>query len=299
MNAVVQTAEFELLSLSRDAGPRLLTVLFLGMMAISSIIGLLTNLTVSDVWRTISSQGLTSAPNPFQDVSVLYYAHNSVIYIILVGSLAAIIAGVTSGLRDRQARAVDMVLTRQVSTNQFMAGKFLGLTLWLVATLVTALVLFLAVLALIGRQPLSLAEAESLAAMFFLALPLLSAFAGIGLLSGVISKRESTALVSPIAIWAVIAFVVPLLGTAARPVGLLNPVSAIATTGGPFDLLNTVFSPFAFAEQFKAIAAALLDGAAGTGPAISAVIALLGFVGIVFVSLMLIRRNQIRGVVSE
>jgi ABC-2 type transport system permease protein len=299
MSNILATAKFELLSLSRDGGPRLMIGIFLAMMAISSLIGLLTNLTVSDVWQTISQQGLTVAPNPFQDVSVLYYARNSVIYIILIGGLAAIISGVTSGLRDRQAHSLDMILTRQISTRGLLLGKLLGVSAWLTIALGAALSLIGIVLSLIAQRPLDWSEIWSLVALFAAGLPLLAGFAGIGLIFGVTTRRESTALVSPIAIWALITFVFPQLGTAARPIALLNPVSAVATNGGPFDLLNAVFSPVAFVEQFKNIAASLLDVTSSAATSAGAAISLIAFLGLVFVLLMLIKRDQIRGVVND
>ena len=299
MRNILATAKFELLSLSRDGGPRLMVGIFLAMMTISSLIGLLTNLTVSDVWRTISQQGLTVAPNPFQDVSILYYARNSVIYIILIGGLAAIIAGVTSGLRDRQAHSVDMILTRQITTRGLLTGKLLGVSAWLTTALGAALSLIGLVLSLIAQRPLDWSETWSLVSLFAAGVPLLAGFGGIGLIFGVTARRESTALVSPIAIWSLITFVFPQLGTAARPIALLNPVSAVATSGGPFDFLSVLFSPVAFAEHFKSIAAGLLEGAGAAPTSTGAAISLVAFLGLVFVSLMLIKREQIRGVVNE
>ena len=64
------------------------------------------------VWQKTVQAGLTQAPNPFAYVSPLYYARNTVIYLVLIGALMAIVVGVTSAMRDRKARTLDLVLSR-------------------------------------------------------------------------------------------------------------------------------------------------------------------------------------------
>ena len=44
-------------------------------------------------------------------MSPLYYARNAVIYVLLIGSLMAIVLGVQATVRDRKASTVDLVLS--------------------------------------------------------------------------------------------------------------------------------------------------------------------------------------------
>jgi ABC-2 type transport system permease protein len=83
----------EMRSSLRSKSPQLVVAVFLILTSISSIIGWLTVRNVTKIYNDIVSQNLTTAPNPFANVPPLYYMRDSVIYVVLVGSLMAIILG--------------------------------------------------------------------------------------------------------------------------------------------------------------------------------------------------------------
>jgi ABC-2 type transport system permease protein len=273
------TARHELRSTHRERLPQALLVVFLGMVAASSFIGWLTHRTVTQVWEETRADGLTQAANPFTDVSALYYAANVVIYVVLIGALLAIALGATSSLRGRTSGTLDLVLSRPVDTRAYLAGKLAGTAGWLgVVVVVAAVVNWLSIAVILGGV-LGVEDTLRLAGFYGLAWLFLLAFLLLGLLSGIYSRRETTALLVPIAAWSVLAFVLPQLGTAARPVSLLNPVAAAPAEGGVFDVIHSLFGPLSLTEQFKTASGVLLGDdrvqGSATGALLSIVLALL------------------------
>lgn len=100
------------------------------------------------------------------------------------------------------------------------------------------------------------------------------------MLAGIRSRQETTALLVPFVAWSGIAFVLPQIGTAARPVALLNPIASAAQTGGSFDILAAITGPLSVTEQFKRAANALLNNAGAVGDAALGTAVLLVFVGV-------------------
>lgn len=112
MSIVAVVARHELLASRRNRAPQLLVAMFVGMVAFSSYIGWMTEHTVSGIYRQVLADGLTTQPNPFTDVAPLFCARNTVIYVVMIGTLMAAALGVRSALRDRKATTADLVLTR-------------------------------------------------------------------------------------------------------------------------------------------------------------------------------------------
>lgn len=94
----------------------MLLLVFLGMVVISSVIEV-TNQTVTNVYREISAEGLTTAPHPFDRISPLFYARNSTIYVTLIGALLAIVLGAQATLRDRKADTMGIVVSTHLCQN--------------------------------------------------------------------------------------------------------------------------------------------------------------------------------------
>jgi ABC-2 type transport system permease protein len=299
MSAFTTIARQEVLALRREKLPGIMLGIFIALVTVSSFIGFLTKNTVSDVWLKVSQAGLTQVANPFESVSPLYYARNAVIYIILIGTLMAIVAGVTSGIRDRKAATVDLVLTRPATLRDLVFGKLAGLGIWLTIVVGIVAVIASALITVIAGNLLNVDDYLRLLAFFTLSLPLLMGFAGIGLLSGLLSARESSSLLGPIGIWAMLTFVAPQLGTAARPVSLLNPVPVPATSGGGFDFLNLATSPFSVSEKFKLASGLILKDPDISGNLTLAAVNVVLFMVVVGALLLLVNRTRIRGVASE
>lgn len=154
MSAWTATVRQEIAATSRERLPQLVFAVFVGMSTASAFIGTTAKGTVSGVYREIAAQGLTTAANPFDSVSPLYYARNNVIYIILIGALLAIITGVQSTMRDRRAQTMDMVLSRNITPGDYLGAKLAGAALMLAGLmLITAFLSFAGIAAAAGAVP--------------------------------------------------------------------------------------------------------------------------------------------------
>jgi ABC-2 type transport system permease protein len=299
MKLMLITARQEMKSLRREQLPQALLLVFVGMVSMSSFIGWLTNKNVTQIWQKVKDEGLTSAPNPFVNVSPLYYLRNTVIYLVLVGALLAIVLGVSSMVRDRKAGTLDLVLSRPIEAPAYLMGKLIGVVLWLGMILsIVAAISWTSISFIIGMS-LSANDSTRLLVFFGMSLVFLTGFVLFGMISAIYSSRETSALLIPISIWSVITFVLPQLGTADHPVSLLNPVPAIATQGGAFSILNSIFGPFSLSEQFKKISSWILGNSDFVGsPTVSIIVLTLAlFVGCIL--LVTTKRDRLRRAVYE
>ncbi|MDQ6754900.1 MAG: ABC transporter permease [Actinomycetota bacterium] len=226
MNRWSAVVRQEILCISRERLPQLVLAVFLGMIAASAFIGSAAKGTVSRVYQEAVNQGLTTAANPFDGFSPLYYARNTVIYIVLIGALLAIVVGVQSTLRDRRARTADLVFSRDLPARLYLGAKLCGLGLFLLVLLAVSAVINILCIAAVSGQLLSPAGTLRMLGLYAVAWLFLIPFVCLGMLSGLYAASGTAALFVPIVIWSIIIFVLPLLGTAAEPISLLNPVAA-------------------------------------------------------------------------
>jgi ABC-2 type transport system permease protein len=300
MKLFVATIKQELLCARRERLPQILLVIFLAMVALSNFIGWATNHTVTNVYNEAVKQGLTTAPNPFTGVSSLFYARNTVIYIVLIGALLAIVLGVQSMLRDRKAKVMDLLLSRPVSTPNYLGAKLVGLSLWILIILfISAVINWLSISTIVGHI-LSAQDSGRLFLFYIVAWIFLLPFICLGLLSGLYSRRETTALLIPIILWSVFTFVIPQLGTAEHPVSLLNPVPAqIASHGFFFHVNQTVFGPLSITEHFKQVSGTILKDTEVSGSSIKSQVVVGSYVVISVGALLLTKRNRLRNELYE
>lgn len=279
MNGFIASFQHELLCTRRARVPQLLLLVFLGMVSLSSFIGWSTRSTVTAVYEQVKADGLTTAPNPFAGTLDLYYAHNSTIYVVLIGALMAIVLGVQATIRDRKATTYTLVLSRHVGVVGRLLGQLSALSVVIAVVLAVSTFINWASIGVITGGILSVDSTLRLGMFAVLSWLLLTGFAMLGMLSGTYSKKETTALLVPFITWSVIAFILPQLGTAARPVALLNPVPSIPPpSGGIFDTINLFTGPLAVTEQFKRAASIVLRDDSVTGSPTGAILVLVVFV---------------------
>lgn len=289
------TIRQELLSTGRERLPQLLLCIFLGMTAASAFIGSAAKATVTDVYNAAASQGLTTAPNPFGSVPPLYYARNTVIYIMLIGAIVAIVLGVQSTMRDRRARTVDLVLSRHVSPAGYLAAKLAGTGVELLALLgASAVVSLVSISAAAGTVP-SPDQSLRILALFGVAWLFLIPFVTLGMLCGIHAGSYPAALLMPIVVWSIVIFVLPLLGTATNPVSLLNPVAGVgAPPSGLFAVTGALTGPLSLGEQFKRVCSLLLEDPQATGSMAGALTVILVFLAAGTTALVLTGRASLR-----
>lgn len=282
MSGFLTSLRLEVLALRRSRTAYILVIIFLAMVFASAVIGWLTTSTVTRVYEQVLAEGLTSAPNPFVGVSPLYFARNSVIYVVLIGCLMAIVLGVESALRDRQQRTTDLVLTRPISVQARLLGQFAGVGVVVLLSLALSFFLSWAVISLITGGPLPAVDTGRMVLLAVASWVLMMIFGGLGMLSGVRARHETAALLAPILLWSAIAFVLPQLGTAARPIALLNPVPSLAVSGQGFDVMAAITTPLAITEQYKTIGATLLEDPLASGsPVLATLVLTLALMGVV------------------
>jgi ABC-2 type transport system permease protein len=299
VNTFLVSAQHEMLNARRTRTAHLLLIVFIGMVVVSSVIGWVTNQTVTGVYEKVIADGLTTAPNPFAGVTPLYYARNAVIYVLLIGSLMAIVLGVQATLRDRKAATTDLVLSRPVASVARLLGQLAGVGVVLAAAIGIGFFASWVIIGVINGAPLGWADTARIIAFGLLSWVLLTTFALLGMLTGLRSKQETTALLVPFVIWSAIAFVVPQIGTAARPVSLLNPVPAVSPTGGYFDLVSAITGPLSVTEQFKRASSIILQDSTVTGDPLPSVLILLAFLIVMTVIVLVTPRNRMRSGLNE
>lgn len=295
MNQFAAIIKQELRCARRERLPQVFLAVLLVMAAVSSFIGWATNHTVTNVYNEVLRQGITTAPSPFTGVSPLFYARNTVIYIVLIGALLAIVLGVQSMLRDRKAQVSGLLLSRPLSMTRYLGAKLLGLSFWLLVVLaVCGLVNWVSIVTIVGHA-LSLPDTLRLVAFYLTAELFLIPFLALGLINGIYARGETTAYILPIVSWSVITLVLPQLGTAEHPVSLLNPVPAqIAAHGLFFQINQTIFGPLSLAEHFKHVSGRILQDNQVTGT-ITGSLTIIGLFVVVSSGVLLAtRRMQMR-----
>ena len=299
MNTFLVSARHEMLNTRRARTAHLLLIVFIGMVIASSVIGWVTNQTVTGVYEKAVADGLTTATNPFTGVTPLYYARNAVIYVLMIGSLMAIVLGVQGTLRDRKAATADLVLSRPVGSAARLLGQLAGLGVVLAAVIGISFSVCWIIISIINGTPLGWADTGRLIVFGLLSWALLTTFALLGMLNGIRSKQETTALLVPFAIWSAVAFVLPQIGTAARPVSLLNPVPAVSSTGGYFDIVSTITGPLSLTEHFKRASSIILQDTTVTGDPVPSILILLTFLAVMTVIVVATPRKRMRSGLNE
>ena len=300
MKQFIATVRQELLCAKRERLPQVLLAIFLAMVAVSCFIGWATNHTVTNVYNEVVRQGITTAQNPFTGVSPLFYARNTIIYIVLIGALLAIVLGVQAALRDRKAKVDDLLLSRPVSTPVYLGAKLTGLCLWLFGILVVSALINWLSISVIVSHVLSLQDSVRLILFYIVAWLFLVPFVTLGLLSGLYARRETSALLVPIVIWSVLTFVIPQLGTAEHPVSLLNPVPAqIVSHGFFFQVNQSVLGPLSLAEHFKHLSGVILQDSQVRGSSTKSQIVVGSFALVSVATLLSTKRTHLRNELNE
>ena len=258
MNSFLASFRNELKSSLRDRNPQLIIFIFLVLTSISTLIGWLTVRNVSKIFMDVKKLALTKSPNPFSNIQSLYYVRNNVIYIILVGSLMALILGVQSSLRERQSETSGLIQSRNVRPRNLYLGQVVAIsTILLVAELFISVLTFISIWLIQGKS-MDNSSTVKLAYFLLISWALLCGLSAIGVLFGTLAKSEESAFLNPFVSWSVIVFVIPFVVTGVRPIALLNPTPALSQSSGIPILIHNLLNPFMLMEHFKAISNSLL-----------------------------------------
>jgi ABC-2 type transport system permease protein len=282
----------------RERLPQIILIVFIALIGAASFIGWLTHTTVTNVYNEALREGVTHQINPFSQTSALDPLKNIVIYVALIGALLAILLGVQSALRDRKARSLDLVFSRPISKRRYVCAKFAGVCLWLGGIMIIAAGTTWLSLWLIQSKPLSVSLTGNLFIFFGISWLFLTPFTAIGMMSGFMNRRETTALLTPILVWVLLTFVVPQLGTAEEPISFLNPVPAqVSSSGAFFQFNHRLLQPISYIDHYKQLSARTLgyaqDPSWRMGALEAGLVAISGIAVMALVTPLFIRRGEL------
>ncbi len=235
----------------------------LAMTALAGLLGWSSHTTIVRVYdeavRLLASEGKPAPPNPFLLQPKLSLLSNMVVYIPLLGALLAVVLGHLSVADDEELGIGRLVFTRPITRADYLAGKLSGSALVLATILGLSAVVGAASLALIdGAVPAS-GDLGRIVLFYGLSWLYLMVFVLVGMMTVLVNRRRSLALLSAIGVWLVITFAVPQFTSGLHPSASLNPIADPVSTSQAFFRITGVVRPISIVEQYKAAAAHILN----------------------------------------
>ncbi len=281
MSTLFETVKMEMKLLLRERLVTLIGLIFIILTIAASFIGWSTSNTINHAYnlsQPFLAQGASMPPNPFANVSHLSLQRNVGMYFFLIGSLLAIVIGYYSTIRDRITHVSALVMTRSLSKKQFVIAKGLAISLVLAGLLLVSLLSTLSTSALFPELQLSTMQIYHLILFYGLSWVYLLTFGLIGVISGLLAKNQTMALLVPVTVWIIIGFVIPQVISGLEPTALLNPVSitAVDQTHSFFSDVQKVVGPFSFAQNYRIAANSLLEFSSSSLPIVTPVLSVAG-----------------------
>ncbi len=261
-----------LLTLRRQRTFLALLVTLLVMTALAGLIGWISHRTIFKVYDQavllLAKTGSPAPPNPFDTRPTLALLSNMVIYIPLIGALMALVLGHLSLADDESSGIGRMIFSRRVSRRNYVAGKMLGATTALAAIMAASLVVSVVSLLIVNGAILSAADLGRLVLFYLLSLTYLMAFALVGMVSVLLTRRRSMALLLALGVWLVLTFAIPQFTSGLRPTASLNPITDPVSTSQTFFDVTARARPLSVSEQYKEASTRILE--IGTAESVSA-----------------------------
>ena len=296
---ITTVAAQQVTSLRRERVFLSLLATLLVMTALAGVIGWSSQRTIVRVYdqavALLAQTGQPAPANPFGLKPTLSLLSNMSIYIPLIGALLALVLGHLSLADDQVTGVGRLIFSRQLSRRSYLLGKLLGSAAVLAVVLAASLVVSVIALLLVNRAAPSTTDVGRLVLFYALSWLYLMMFALIGMVSVLLTRRRSLALLSALAVWLVLTFAVPQFTSGLRPTSSLNPISEPVSTSQPFFQVTARARPFSVSEQYKEASARILqtttaEPAAETVKRILPIGGLAGLLGLL--SLALIARHD-------
>jgi ABC-type transport system involved in multi-copper enzyme maturation permease subunit len=255
-------ASHQVLSLRRQRVFLALLVALLTMTALAGVLGWSSHQTIVRVYdeavKLLASTGKPAPPNPFLLKPTLSLLSNMVVYIPLIGALLALIVGHLSIVDDETNGTGRLVFSRQISRTSYVMGKIASDTVVLAVVLAASLLVSVAALLVVNRT-IAGADLGRLGLFYALSWLYLMVFALIGMVTVLMTRRRSIALLSAMGAWLVITFVIPQFTSGLRPTQSLNPITDPASTSQAFFEITSKSRPYSVVEQYKQASASILQ----------------------------------------
>ena len=296
---IATIAAHQLLSLRRQ---RVFAVSIGALIAVTVMAGILgwsSHHTVIGVYdeaiKLLATRGQGAPPNPFLLKPTLSMLSNMVIYVTLMGALVAIVIGHLSIADDETTGIGRLVFSRQVSRTNYVLGKLASSAIVLGIAMAASSVVSVAALLIVNRQTPSGADLGRLVGFYALSWLYVMVFALIGMITVLISRRRSLALLSAIGVWLVVTFALPQFTSGLRPSTALNPIVDPVSTSQTFFKVTAKARPYSIGEQFKEAAGRILQtaNAESSGATVVRILPIAGlFVLLAFTTAVLVQRHD-------
>jgi len=287
------------LSLRRQRTFLALLVTLLVMTALAGVIGWISHRTIIKVYdeavTLLATTGTPAPPNPFDTKPTLALLSNMVIYIPLIGALMALVLGHLSMADDQSSGIGRLIFSRQVTRRSYVTGKMLGATTVLAIIMAASLLVSAVSLLIVNGALLSAPDLTRLVVFYLLSLLYLMAFALVGMVSVLLTRRRSMALLLALGVWLVLTFALPQFTSGLRPTASLNPITDPVSTSQTFFDVTAKARPISVSEQYKEASTRVLEiGTSESALATSWRVAPIGGLVLILAALtaLLVRRHD-------
>ena len=261
---IATVASHQVLSLRRQRVFLAMLATLLTMTALAGVLGWSSHQTIVRVYdeavKLLASTGKPAPPNPFLLKPTLSLLSNMVVYIPLIGALLALIVGHLTIVDDETNGTGRLVFSRQISRTSYVLGKIASAAIVLAVVLTASLLVSVAALLVVNRT-IAGADLARLLLFYGLSWLYLMVFALIGMVTVLMTRRRSIALLSAMGAWLVITFVIPQFTSGLRPTQSLNPITDPASTSQTFFKITSKFRPYSIVEQYKQASGQILQTA--------------------------------------
>jgi ABC-type transport system involved in multi-copper enzyme maturation permease subunit len=257
----VQSARFVV----RERIVAALAGLFMALVLISAWLGWQATSTVNSIYLDaaafLQKAGQPVPTNPVLDISPLSLMRNLVVYVALIGALAAIVIGNQLVSLDRKSGTIPLISVRPVGARDYAAGKIAALGGLVLGLTGVAALVSLATFALLPQTGLDAAGWAKLAGFFAISSVYMTIFGLLALASAAACRSEGVGLLIPVAVWLTLTFILPALTSNILPTAALNPISALAPLPDSafFQWTGLLIGPLSLADAYKIVSAGFLD----------------------------------------
>ena len=292
---IATIASHQVLSLRRQRVFLALLATLLTMTALAGVLGWSSHQTIVRVYdeavKLLASTGKPAPPNPFLLKPTLSLLSNMVVYIPLIGALLALILGHLSIVDDETNGTGRLVFSRQITRTSYVLGKIASAAAVLAVVLAASLLVSVASL-LVVNHTIAVGDLGRLGLFYALSWLYLMVFALIGMVTVLMTRRRSIALLSAMGAWLVITFVIPQFTSGLRPTQSLNPITDPASTSQTFFKVTSKLRPYSVVEQYKQASGQILQTATAesVGQTIQRILPIAGLV--VVLALVTVRLVQ-------
>ncbi|HQZ33335.1 MAG TPA: ABC transporter permease [Ilumatobacteraceae bacterium] len=261
---IATVASHQVLSLRRQRVFLAMLATLLTMTALAGVLGWSSHQTIVRVYdeavKLLASTGKPAPPNPFLLKPTLSLLSNMVVYVPLIGALLALIVGHLSIVDDETNGTGRLVFSRQISRTSYVLGKIASAAVVLAVVLAASLLVSVAALLVVNRT-IAGADLGRLLLFYGLSWLYLMVFSLIGMVTVLMTRRRSIALLSAMGAWLVITFVIPQFTSGLRPTQSLNPITDPASTSQTFFKITSKLRPYSIVEQYKETSGRILQTA--------------------------------------